>query len=161
MRGRVFVRLRRLSVPAHYGKERCKRQDDQDSAAKAVDSLGLHGVASFPAGCHQSIQANRILVHSFAVCQVLYSAKLVQRFVLRRVSSWIAVRGPTCSPLPYICCRILNSALLEVLPCAVDATSAICGDVLVPSSHVDVQVLSVRALVRGAQKDRKSTRLNS
>src|SRR5207249_11068160 len=46
---RAFVRLGRLSVPAKYRKQRCKRQDDYDFAAKTVDLLPTHGVTSFSA----------------------------------------------------------------------------------------------------------------
>jgi len=44
---RTFVRLGRLSVPAKHRKQRCKRQDDQDSAADAVDLLSAHMLLPF------------------------------------------------------------------------------------------------------------------
>ena len=44
---RTFVRLGRLSVRAKHRQQRCKRQDDQDSAADAVDLLSTHVLLPF------------------------------------------------------------------------------------------------------------------
>src|SRR5712691_3888815 len=42
----TFVRLGRLHIPAKYRQQRYKRQNDQHSAADAVDLLPMHSVTS-------------------------------------------------------------------------------------------------------------------
>src|SRR5258707_11979250 len=57
---RAFVRLNRVSVPAKHRQQGCKRQDDYDVAANAVN-LRWHGrILTYPAASRHAQPSRRL-----------------------------------------------------------------------------------------------------
>src|SRR5712691_8993143 len=107
----AFVRLGRLCVPAKYRKQRCKRQDDYDFAANAVDLLPTHGVTSFPACCHRFLDApDVILTTTKSAYGVMIRLPTSSGEAIRDLFSGNRAKRKSIKPRDY--------GLPEVRPCA-------------------------------------------
>src|SRR5260370_37018329 len=57
---RAFVRLNRVSVPAKHRQQRCKRQDDYDVAANAVNLRWHERILTYPAASRHAQPSRRL-----------------------------------------------------------------------------------------------------